>query len=499
MGRWAGPAALGIVVSGCSLFGGIVQAPQAVSIDCATAAVIGLNWSGVSANVTGYRILRNGLAVGIVSGSSFADTSVEASTTYEYVIAARDASGNTAASDPLKVTTAPASRLGDAPYCPSALISALAWDWPHAYRAAEGSDLWPVTWGQDGNVYAFFGDGGGFGGDDRRGRTSFGIARIKGPPPPAFAAENVYGGYQAGHPALLSGKARSLIAIGSDFYAIAGIYRRADPKGGDPQPIAGSPGHVEIVYSRHNAHSWQDSDWTFCNFDSPPQQLAAAFCPAGFVNFGRGNAGALGPYVYMYGNSPAADRRAVQDAPGARTYLARVERSALLVQAAYQYFAGLDSRSRPVWSTDVNRVQPVFTDRNPAQPGCGGQCAMSSTLEEAVYDPALKRYIGVAQGDYLAQTSFYEATNPWGPWAVVSYHNIDASNGSGGWGNLGTSAGESLGVHIVNAWTSMDGRTLWMAYSSDGEAPSGALFPPSGSKLDALHLVRADLTVAAFR
>jgi hypothetical protein len=36
-----------------------------------------------------------------------------------------------------------------------------------------------------------------------------------------------------------------------------------------------------------------------------------------------------------------------------------------------------------------------------------------------------------------------------------------------------------------------------MAYSSDGTAPAGALFPPAGTPLDAFHLVRADLTVDA--
>jgi hypothetical protein len=35
-----------------------------------------------------------------------------------------------------------------------------------------------------------------------------------------------------------------------------------------------------------------------------------------------------------------------------------------------------------------------------------------------------------------------------------------------------------------------------MAYSSDGVAPPGALFPPPGSKLDAFHLLRADLEMA---
>ena len=64
MGRWAGPVGLGIVVSGCSLLGGIVQAPQAVSIDCATAAVIEVDKekiekSGVSSDVL--EVLRKGI------------------------------------------------------------------------------------------------------------------------------------------------------------------------------------------------------------------------------------------------------------------------------------------------------------------------------------------------------------------------------------------------------------------------------------------------------
>jgi hypothetical protein len=124
---------------------------------------------------------------------------------------------------------------------------------------------------------------------------------------------------------------------------------------------------------------------------------------------------------------------------------------------------------------------------------------MTSTLEEAVYDAPLERYIGVAQGDYLAQTSFYEAPHPWGPWTTITYNNIDAATGSGGWGNLGTAAGGSLGVHAINAWTSDNGQTLWMVFSSDGTAPPGALFPPPGSKLDAFHLLRVDLQLVRSR
>jgi hypothetical protein len=376
----------------------------------------------------------------------------------------------------------------DAPYCPSALIRGMAWDWSHAERSAEGSDLWPVTWGADGHVYAFFGDGGGFGGDDNRGRTSFGIAMLGAPPPLSPDAEvNVYGGYQGRHPSGLSGKARALVALGADFYAIAGIYRQGDPKFPSPQPIAGAPEHIEIAYSRGNAHSWQVAPWSFC--------VAGGFCPSGFVQFGPGNLGAPGHYVYLLGTSAAADLRVAPDVPAARTYLARIAKRNILAPAAYQYFGGLDSHARPIWSVDAARMQPIFTDSSNKQPGCGGQCIMAGTLEEAVYNSALKRFIGVAQGNYLAQTSFYESANPWGPWATISYNNIDAASGAGGWGNLGIGAGESLGVHAVNAWTGADGKSMWVTYSSDGVSPAGAAFPPAGAKLDALHLVRVDLQV----
>jgi hypothetical protein len=478
--------------SGCTLFNATVPAPRQMRVDCATAAVVGLRWSAPpdSARAAGYRVRREGRLIATTSESNFIDGSVSGSSSYTYVVSAFDAAGREFASDPLAVSTPAASLRGDAPYCPSALIRDMVWDWAHAERSAEGSDLWPVTWGQDGKVYAFFGDGGGFGGDDNRGRTSFGIAMMSAPPPwSPGAVVNVYGGYQGRHASQLSGKARALVALGADFYAIAGIYRQGDPKFLSPQPIAGAPEHIELVYSRGNAYSWQVATWSFC--------AAGGFCPSGFVQFGPGNAGAPGHYVYLLGTSTAADLRAAADGAAARTYLARVAKRNILVPAAYEYFSGLDSRSRPRWSADAARMQPIFTDRNGRQAGCGGQCSMSGTLEEAVYNPALKRFIGVAQGNYLAQTSFYESAHPWGPWATISYNNIDAASGAGGWGNLGTGAGESLGVHPINAWTGADGRSLWMTYSSDGVAPEGAAFPAVGAKLDALHLVRVDLRLAA--
>jgi hypothetical protein len=317
---------------------------------------------------------------------------------------------------------------------------------------------------------------------------------ITGSPPPSAERQfNIYGGFNARFPSTLSGKARSIIAVGADFYAIAGIYRSSDEKSDRRGPISGTPPHLEIAYSKHNAHSWRDGSWTFCGAAAPKADPTGPFCPAGFVNFGRANAGARDGYVYLFGDSSTAAPLGQTSNSAANTFLARVRPKRMLVQSAYEYFAGLDSHARPTWTREPTRMQPIFTDRSAPQPGCGGTCGMGASLEEAVYDAGLKRYIGVAQGNFLAQTSFYEAPEPWGPWTTISYNNIDAATGSGGWGNLGAGAGGSLGVHAINAWTSDDGRTMWMAYSSDGTAPPGALFPPAGTALDSFNLLRVEL------
>jgi hypothetical protein len=391
---------------------------------------------------------------------------------------------------------------GDPPYCRSHDIESINFDWAGGYTEPNGSDLWPVTWGKDGNVYAFFGDGGGFGGDNHRGRVSFGVARMTAPPPlSATTAKNVYGGYDAEHPSTLDGKAGSIIAVGNDFYTIGGLWD-AREVGGTKGHKSGAPKRSQLGYSRGNAHSWQAAPWTFCS----PQSPIGSFCPGGFINYGPGNHGAPGGYVYLYGtaNSPAywagddgpevaAELGQTSDVPDttagesvAHTYLARVSKRHVLQRDAYEFFAGLDERGRPKWSHDDKQMRPVFTDRNPRQ---------ASGLDGASYIPGLHRYIATAQGAYIGQTSFYDAPQPWGPWTTISYNNIDPQTGAGGWANLGKAGGGSLGVHIVNAWTSKDGLSLWMTYSSDGKAPPGALFPPAGTALDSFNLVHAQLTL----
>ncbi len=75
---------------------------------------IDLNWTASSDNVAvaGYRIFRNGGAtpVAIVSGTSYSDTALSASTSYSYTVQAFDAAGNSSAkTTPALQLTTPAS------------------------------------------------------------------------------------------------------------------------------------------------------------------------------------------------------------------------------------------------------------------------------------------------------------------------------------------------------------------------------------------------------
>jgi hypothetical protein len=463
------------------------------------ATVVGLSWNLPEASRSGgYEVVRDGVPLGHTNDTQFVDTTVAQSTRYTYSVHGVSRSGSLAPEATLQVDTPEPAPSGDAPYCQSKHLGSMSWDWASARTEPNGSDLWPVTWGRDGKVYTFFGDGGGFGGDNLRGRASFGVATMKGPPPPPpEGLKNIYGGLNTTHPSTLAGKAGAILAVGSDFYTLGGIYSAAE-LARNPNKVSGAPRRIQLAYSKGNAWSWQAAPWAFCS--ATDGAIQGSFCATGFVNFGRGNKGAPDGQVYLLGfaNSKAywGDGSEAGEETAA-TYLARVPSNQVLDLKAYNYFVGLDAGGRPLWSTEQQQMRPIFVDRNTSRSGCRGRCHMTSPIEDIVYIPGIKRYIGVAQGNYVSQTSFYDAPHPWGPWTTIAYNNIDPASGTGGWARLGVKGGEGLGVHIVNAWTSKDGLTLWMTYSSDGKAPSGALFPPEGTQMDSFNLVSVRLIPGA--
>jgi chitodextrinase len=92
------------------------SAPGTPVANAVTSAQVGLSWTASTDNVgvVSYRVIRNGSVIATVSGTTYTDSGVSASTSYTYQIVAADAAGNTATSGTLSVITpAPGSLFSD--------------------------------------------------------------------------------------------------------------------------------------------------------------------------------------------------------------------------------------------------------------------------------------------------------------------------------------------------------------------------------------------------
>jgi chitodextrinase len=92
------------------------SAPGTPVATTVTASQVGLSWTASTDNVgvVGYRVIRNGSVIATVSGTTYSDAGVSASTSYTYQVVALDAAGNSTASGTLSVITpAPGTLLSD--------------------------------------------------------------------------------------------------------------------------------------------------------------------------------------------------------------------------------------------------------------------------------------------------------------------------------------------------------------------------------------------------
>ena len=319
----------------------------------------------------------------------------------------------------------------EAPYPPSPVIASVQWDFAHVRKLAPGSDLWPVTWGRDGNLYAAWGDGGGFGGTDRDGRASLGFARIAGSPPD-LTTENVWGGKDAAHPAQFGGKVDALLSVSGVLYALGGVW-----PGAPGLRTWSSPHEHRLLWSADLGATWKTADWAFATAAAPE------FCPTVFLNFGRDYEGARDDFVYLY----FADAWWTWEktAAPADSFLARVPRPRIRERSAYEFFAG--TAGAPVWTPEFAKRRPVFHDPN------------RRTLNKVVYDRGLRRYLATAAGAQVGQLGLFDAPEPWGPWTTAAYYDT--------WGDFGPR--EALEFELPAKWISADGTRLWCIFSSTGD------------------------------
>ncbi|HEY3860481.1 MAG TPA: DUF4185 domain-containing protein [Verrucomicrobiae bacterium] len=315
-----------------------------------------------------------------------------------------------------------------APYPPSPAIKGIEWHWDTRQTAAPGSDLWPMTWGPDGNLYLSWGDGGGFGGTDSDGRVSMGFARLEGGPE-HFQGFNVNGGKNPEHPASFpkKGKTGALLFDQGILYTCVNLQ---DGKWPDVNHI--------LAWSTNKGASWARCDWLFPKGEGH-------FQPARFLNFGQDGAGApdyLEGYAYLYGVQQASRRGESKE-----IFLSRVPHGKILEQGACEFFSGLDESGQPVWNRAFTSARPIFTDTNGVAPA------------GMAFDPGLGCFLLSSYHTGPGQLGIFEARRPWGPWFTAAYYDA--------WGGMGRE-GEGLTCEFPRKWMSEDGRTVWAIFSVYG-------------------------------
>ena len=281
-------------------------------------------------------------------------------------------------------------------------------------RKAKGSDNWPITWGDDDNLYTAYGDGWGFEPKVKR-KLSLGFAKISGSPD-SFQGINIRspsgertGGGSSG-------------AKASGMLMVDGVLTMWARNTGNSQP----------VWSRDRGRTWTWADWKFkTSFGAPT-----------FLNFGRNYTGAIDEFVYVYSfDSDSAYR------PSDRMVMARVAKDQITRRDAYEFFVRLDEAGKPIWSRDIQQRGAVFEDR--------GQCYRSGVS----YNAGLKRFIwaqvkGGPDTRFEGGLGIYESANPWGPWREVFYTK-----------KWDVGPGES--ASFPTKWISSDGKTMHLVFSGN--------------------------------
>lgn len=314
------------------------------------------------------------------------------------------------------------------PYPQSKVITQLTWD-AGVVRIGEGNggkdgigDNWPITWGDDGNLYTSYGDGPGFH-KSERGFLTLGFAKITGDPP-NIRAEDIPS--DADTPAGWGNKgikSSGQIMVNRTIY----MFVRNHQVNGDYR-------HSRLAWSKDYQKTWVWADWYFSESFAAPE----------FVQFGPNYTGARDGYVYIvsqgnndaYGFSPDV-------------VMARVPKDKVADRASYRFFSGLDAKGKPTWSVDMAERKPVFADPQGAQ-------RISLT-----YNKALKRYIltashKVGAGIHNASLGVFDAPEPWGPWTTVYYDDHWSGNH------------RTYHHKFPTKWMSADGRTMWLLYSGLG-------------------------------
>lgn len=306
-------------------------------------------------------------------------------------------------------------------YPKSQLITRIIWDKDLVKLEADG-DNWPITWVDDELQITAYGDGKGF--DSQNPDLSLGFAKIFGEPP-HHRGENFISDADTPEGGGPSGiKASGLLMVDDILYMFVRNYK---------PPNSDDFTNSRLAWSTNYGVNWTWAEWYFSDTFGCPE----------FVQFGKNYQGARDNYVYIVSQ---ANDSAYDYSPD--IVMSRIHKDRVSDISCYEFFAGLDSNSSPIWSSDITELEPIFVDPKGTQ-------RISMT-----YNTALKRYILTtshrptdSNATHTGALGVFDAPEPWGPWTTVYYDENWSDNY------------RTYHHKFPTKWMSKDGRTMWLLFS----------------------------------
>jgi hypothetical protein len=296
-------------------------------------------------------------------------------------------------------------------------------------------DLWPSCWADDDNLYTASGDGTAFYKsnayhDIAVSKISGAISSLTGTSIARGVGTNWAGnGYDR--------KPTGMLCINSALYL---AFQNLDSVNFNSAPAA------SIARSTDHGLTWT---WNAAAPMFGGAGQTPLFTTVFFLDFGKNSSNAIDGFVYAYGLDN--NWRSQQS-----LYRARVPGNGIQTRSAWQFYAGLDASTNPLWTADIAQKKPVLLDTRLLYPAMfGSDCPPNDSVIAqggVVYDKPLNRYIFTSWS--CSTHEIYEAPEPWGPWGHVLSNDFGPIRGIHNRGQYGTS--------IPSKFISADGKTLML-------------------------------------
>ena len=257
-------------------------------------------------------------------------------------------------------------------------------------------DTYPLTWADDGEIYASAGDPHWGGKND-----GLDVEKFSGMPP-GYTIRRInpmtnYTG-NGGDGTKPSGM---ICVKGVLYLAVQNLLGKKPPAHGEKSQHGSD---AFIVASKDHGKTWTPDIKTIMQPMFPGHKFGG---PA-FINFGRNNENARDGYVYAVSTD--------QWDNGSHLRLGRALADRITEAEAWEWVAGFDTDNQPHWTRELDEAIPILSDER------------RISLPDMVYVAAVKRYLLLTwrlrkdfSPDDGSELTIYDAPEPWGPFTLVHH------------------------------------------------------------------------------